>query len=77
MNQFVTHCKGCGKQIVMTRNEETGQWMPCNPMLHRYRAAGGPLTFINCNGKVCRGERDINGEVGYQRHRCGYGRIVV
>lgn len=68
-NQFMTYCRRCGRHILMTRCEEDGRWVPCDPEIHRYRPAGGPETYVNVDGKYCRGVRDRDGEVGYRRHR--------
>ena len=68
-NQFYTHCRRCGRQILMTRNRQTGAWVPCDPEILRFTPAGGPETYVNTDGKYCRGKRDRNGEFGYRRHR--------
>jgi len=66
-NQFYTICKRCGRQILMTKTEQG--WMPCHPEVMRFRPAGGPCTFVNEDGKVCRGERVFGGgEIGYEKH---------
>lgn len=74
MNQFYKICRDCGKQILMTRCEETGRWMPCDSLIMRFTPAGGPETYINEDGKLCRGYRSKDGEFGYKNHRrsCSY-----
>ena len=71
MEQFYTRCRDCGKQILMTRCEKTGQWVPCNPDIMWFTPAGGPETYVNTDGKLCRGVRnyDHSGEIGYRKHR--------
>ena len=66
LNQYVTHCKFCGQQIVMTLTNEG--WKPCDPVLTRFIPSGGPETFVTHEGKLCRGKRDSNGEYGYRKH---------
>lgn len=68
-NQFITFCRNCGRQILMTRCEDTGRWVPCDPEIFRFRRAGGPCTFVAEDGTLQRGERDNNGEWGYRKHR--------
>lgn len=56
--------------ILMTQRADDGRWVPCDPEIRRFRPSGGPETYINENGKTCRGKRDRDGsEVGYRRHR--------
>ena len=66
--QFFTTCKYCGRQILMTRNGQTGKWIPCNPVVEWFTPSGGPETFIDEYGKTCRGYRSGTGEIGYRRH---------
>ena len=68
INQFITTCKHCGKPILMTKCEETGKWIPCDPEANLFLPSGGPETYINERGKQCRGIRDRNGETGYKKH---------
>ena len=68
INQFYTICRGCGKQILMTRCEDTGRWVPCNPVIGRYKPSGGPLTYVNTDGKLVRGTIANDGEFGYRKH---------
>jgi len=67
-NQFLTFCRLCGRQILMTRCTADGRWVPCNPEIHRYKKAGGPYTYVNTDGILCYGKRDKDGEWGYQKH---------
>lgn len=75
MKQFETFCKCCGRKILMTWSEGSNRWVPCEPEIFRYRRSGGPFTYVNPEGKICRGERlgrgyfDPSAEFGYQRHR--------
>lgn len=66
LNQYVTHCRYCGQQIVMTLTDEG--WKPCDPVLIKFIPSGGPETFVTHDGKVCRGRRDCNGQFGYRKH---------
>ena len=80
MTQFETFCKRCGRKILMTRNEQNGRWVPCDPEIRRYRRGDGSFTYVNPEGQVFRGELvgrgffDPNAEFGYQRHSadCAY-----
>lgn len=67
--QFMTKCRRCGRQILMTRNVRTGQWVPCDPEIRRYVQSGGPETYVTPEGVLLHGQRDYNGEIGYRRHR--------
>ena len=69
INQFYSICRCCGKQILMTRCEDTGRWIPCDPYVVRFRSSGGPETFVDTKGILRRGVRDENGEIGYRKHR--------
>ena len=73
MRQFETHCRRCGRKILMTYNEKDGRWVPCDPEIHKYRKSGGPFTYIDADGKLCRGERTFSGDPGggwgYRKHR--------
>ena len=69
INQFYTICRDCGKQILMTRCEDTGRWIPCEPYVHRFTPSGGPVTYVNTEGKLCHGYRSRDGEIGYMKHR--------
>lgn len=71
LNQYVTTCKFCGRQIVMTLTDDG--WKPCDPVITRFTPAGGPETFVTHDGRVCRGRLDRNGELGYRKHyrTCG------
>ena len=68
-NQFYTICRDCGKQILMTRCEDSGRWVPCDPYILRFQPSGGPETYVNADGKLCRGYRSDGGEFGYRKHR--------
>jgi len=75
MKQFTTLCRYCGKMIVMTFSGKDGRWVPCDPEIYRFRRSGGPFTYVNTEGVICRGERvncrftDTSAEYGYRRHR--------
>lgn len=68
-NQFYTFCKRCGRQILMTRCEKDGRWVPCDPEIRRYKRSGGPFSFVSTEGDLCYGTPDSNGEWGYRKHR--------
>lgn len=61
--------------IVMTWCGREGRWVPCDPELRMYRRSGGPFTFVDTEGNLCRGERvsarffDPAAEPGYRKHR--------
>lgn len=67
--QFITRCRRCGKQILMTRNIRTGAWVPCDPEVRRYIRADGPETYVTPEGVLLHGVRDNRGDIGYRRHR--------
>ena len=75
MKQFTTHCKYCGRLIVMTWNEPSKKWVPCDPEINRYRRCGSPFFYVDVNGFIRHGEKvghgypDSEAEFGYQRHR--------
>ena len=76
INQFLTFCRSCGKQILMTRCEETGHWIPCNPLIQRYNPTYGNEPFIDTHGMRRTGQPDMHGsEFGYSHHGkdCYYG----
>ena len=68
IRQFMTTCKHCGRRILMTRCEKDGHWIPCSPETIRFLPAGGPETFVDERGNVCRGIRDKTGKLGYKKH---------
>lgn len=69
-DQYFTHCRRCGKQILMTYNMRKGQWIPCDPEIKRYRITdSGSETFVTPEGETHRGERFFDGVYGYRRHR--------
>lgn len=68
LNQFVTTCRNCGKQIVMTQTQD-GRWIPCNPVMIRFKPSGGPKTFVTHDGELHRGYIAQDGQLGYVRHR--------
>lgn len=59
--------------IVMTREEDGGRWIPCDPEIRTYVRGGGPFTYIGLDGSFRRGQQtfsgDPNGEIGYRKHR--------
>lgn len=67
--QFFTTCKRCGKQILMTQDLGSLKWIPCEPEIRRFKPSGGPETYVTPEGKLQRGERAYDGEVGYRKHR--------
>lgn len=67
-NQFLTTCKRCGQPILMTKCENKGIWIPCEPKERRFVPSGGPDTYVNEFGMLCRGKRNPNGEIGYKKH---------
>lgn len=73
MRQFETFCKRCGRKIIMTLDEKTGRWVPCDTEIHKYIPGGGPFTYVNTEGQKRRGEKttsyDWDGEWGYRQHR--------
>ena len=67
--QFMTHCKYCGKLIVMTRNVDSGRFTPCDADVIRFIPNHNANTiFINLDGQMVRGDRAEKGEIGYRRH---------
>ena len=68
--QFFTTCRYCGRQILMTRNIDTGRYTPCNPEVIRFIPdEGAESVFINENGQTEHGFfTDVMGKVGYQKH---------
>lgn len=67
-NQFYTICRRCGRQILMTRCNDDGRWIPCDPVVNRFTSEGGPYMYINTNGEVKYGRRSKDGELGYKKH---------
>lgn len=72
--QFFTTCRYCGRQILMTRNVDTGRFIPCDPLIVRFIPdEESDEWFINEHGQSRRGfDGDGIGAVGYRRHtaRC-------
>lgn len=68
VNQFLTFCRYCGMQILMTRCEDTGRWVSCNPVIQKYRPDGGHDIYVNTEGMISYGTLSRNGEYGYQLH---------
>ena len=68
--QFFTTCKYCGKQILMTRNVDTGRFTPCDPLIVRFFPDdGSDEFFIDEDGKNVRGfQSDTMGHIGYKKH---------
>lgn len=67
--QFFTTCRYCGKQILMTRNTETGRYTPCNPEIVRFFEDDTGTAFVNEDGKIVFGfASDTMGHVGYKKH---------
>lgn len=73
MKQFETFCKNCGRKIIMTYNEKSDRWVPCEPDIFRYVRNAGPSAYVNPDGEIYRGKRMavdyLGGEWGYQKHR--------
>ena len=73
MRQFETFCRRCGRKIIMTMNEKTGRWVPCDTDIRRYVPGGGPNAFVDPEGKIRYGKRTFSGntagEWGYEKHR--------
>ena len=67
--QFFTNCRNCGRQILMTYDGKDRRWIPCDPEIRKYKASGGPETYVTPTGELKRGVRDYNGEFGYRKHR--------
>lgn len=65
--QYFTTCKHCGKQILMTRNIETGRFIVCNPEIRFYKPGGDDI-YITPDGQTVKGRSDNNGEIGYRKH---------
>lgn len=68
--QFYTFCKHCGKQIIMTRNTETGRFTPCDPEIKRFIPDDEALdVFINIDGQTVHGiDGRGMGDMGYKKH---------
>ena len=68
--QFFTECRYCGKQILMTRNVDTGRYTPCDSLVHRFFPDEDSNDFfINEDGKQIRGfSNDVMGHIGYKKH---------
>lgn len=60
-------CRGCGAQILWVVTQK-GKAMPCNPYVICFTPCGGPETFVTPDGKVVRGKRSTDGEIGYISH---------
>lgn len=72
--QFFTTCKRCGKRILMTKNIHNGVWVPCDPLLRKFKPSGGPHTYVTEGGELIRGQSAYDGDhYGYRKHRkdCG------
>ena len=65
--QYFTTCKHCGKQILMTRNIETGRFIVCNPEI-RFFEPGGEDPYITPDGQTVMGKSSNRGEIGYRKH---------
>ena len=65
-NQSYGFCKYCGEQIIWTRMT-SGKTMPCDPMAIKFKP-GGPEVFVTPEGRVLRGRKDKNGQLGYISH---------
>lgn len=63
-------CKGCGADIIWIKMP-TGKAMPCDPEKVPYKNTfpAGELTLITPEGKIAKGELDLNSETyGYVSH---------
>lgn len=60
-------CRGCGAQILWVVTQK-GKAMPCNLYVICFTPGGGPETFVTPDGKVVRGKRSKDGEIGYISH---------
>jgi len=67
--QFFTTCTRCGKQILMTQNLQNRLWIPCDPVIYRFRLANGPDLFVTPEGNEVKGVRDRDGQFGYRAHK--------
>ena len=67
--QYMTHCKYCGKLIVMTRNTETGRFTPCDPTIQWILSGIGDDVFINFDGQIVHGKiSNGTAEPAYKKH---------
>lgn len=66
---YFTSCRRCGRQILMTYSPDSAKWYACDPEIRRYRPSGGPESYLTPDGKLRRGERAYDGDVGYRKHR--------
>ncbi len=60
-------CRGCKRTILWTETRNN-KHMPCDPEAIIFTPAGGPDTFVTPDGRVVRGKRSIEGEIGYISH---------
>ena len=67
IQQHYSFCRGCGAQIIWTRTP-AGKNMPCDPYVITFTPGGGPETFVTPEGKVERGKRSKEGQIGYISH---------
>lgn len=70
--QYFTSCRYCGRQILMTRNTDTGRFTPCDPQIGRYIPnPNGNVLYVNEDGKSQWGYKDYPEgcyEFGYLKH---------
>ena len=66
--QFFTFCRKCGQQILMTRNQMNGKWIPCDPELRRFTPRPGGRKYVTPEGGTISGMHDKDGQFGYQHH---------
>lgn len=67
IRQNYSTCKGCHAQVLWTQ-AANGSWMICNPEVILFTPGGGTETFVTPEGKVVRGKRSAEGQVGYISH---------
>lgn len=72
-NQFYTFCKRCKRQILMTQDNVTHKWSPCDPEIFTFIEDDSvPDTFVSAeDGAVKHGlpSDKYFAERGYSRHR--------
>ena len=69
--QYFTNCRYCGRQILMTRNTDTGRFTPCDPAIKKYVPnPNGNVLYVNEDGKAHWGfiSDHIGAEFGYLKH---------
>lgn len=69
--QYFKTCRNCGRQILMTRNQQNGRWIPCEPEIFRFIPVNGAELYVTPEGMTVRGVRNHEGQFGYKRHSKG------